>query len=79
MRYVLEDKLDNEIRAVFIKLIRTLYVDKDPYEIIKKPELVIIFEYDSSLLEKKPPPPEKGFFAFLSKLIRFIIVFREFI
>lgn len=48
--YVLLDSLAIDLRAVFQKLIRTLYIDREPFEIINLPKLVRIVNYDHKIL-----------------------------
>ena len=66
LKYVKSDKLAIDVRAVLLKLIRTLYVDKEPYQIVKMPELVLVLDYNPAILDKKPPKKETGIIAFFS-------------
>lgn len=68
LKYVKSEKLAIDVRAVLLKLIRTLYVDKEPYQIVQMPELVVMMEYNSNILDKKPPKKEKGLIAFISNM-----------
>ena len=52
--YVMTEHFGTEVRALLVRLLRNLYIDREPYEIQRKPDLVIVFEYEKTMLEVKP-------------------------
>ncbi|CAD8133483.1 unnamed protein product [Paramecium octaurelia] len=75
--FVENSNLKEEIRAVFLKLIRVLYIDQEPYQTQKRPELVREIIYDKSILTTKLIKQDGGILSMLKMNANNYVSFEE--
>lgn len=59
IRYIENDEIPDDIRAVLIKIVSVIHIDREPRTVQERPSLVKIINVDKDSSESKPPAYEK--------------------